>query len=327
MEGKDERLRVQGQADACPSRVRNAIICDMQKRVSTLPLDYGETRERRVINLERDGIPCIPVLAYNHFSSSRPCVALHSHPGIFECCFCIRGSLTFEYRDSMRHLLPGDAVVNQPGEWHRLAAKPKSMVMYTLFLRLGKPSARILRLPSDESDALRQALCALPHSVLKSGNRLRTAFQRLFRLYDELSPGAFRKLALRNAALDLLLILIETGGKKTEQNRSDRVARLIAEIRNHPEADYTIDRMTREAALSESQLATQFKERVGLPPYTFLLSCRIHAAKEQLRKSDRPITQIAQDMGFVSSQHFAMRFKREFGITPTAFRAGQSPIV
>jgi len=299
----------------------------MSRKGSTLDIDYTETRERRVISLEKDGIDCIPVLAYNHLSNSRPGVTLHNHPGIFECCYCIRGSLSFEYEGETKHLLPGDVIVNQPGEQHRLAGKPKSMVMYTLFLRLGNTKERILNLSSDESDTLRNALNNIPRDILKDDHRLRNAFQRLFRLYDELEPSPFRKLALRNAVLDLILTLIEIQPKKTKENKCDKITNLIEKIRNFPEEDYSIDQMMRETALSESQLATQFKQRIGLPPYTYLLSCRIHAAKAKLRNCDLSITEIAQDLGFSSSQHFAMQFKREFGISPSAFRAGKEPII
>ena len=295
--------------------------------MSELDIDYVETQEQRIVSLEEDGINCIPVLAYNHLSNSRPCVTLHNHPGIFECCFCIRGSLSFEYKDGIRHLLPGDVIVNQPGERHRLVSKPKSMVMYTLFLRLGDKSDTIFNLSVDESAALRQVLYKLPRCILKGDSRLRSAFQRLFRFYDELEPGPFRRLALRNAALDLILSLIEISPRKTEEGRCDRVAHFIETIRNHPEENYTIDQMMQETALSESQLATQFKQRVGLPPYAFLLSCRIHAAKEKLRHCNHSITDIAHALGFSSSQHFAMQFKREFGISPSAFRAGKNPII
>ena len=302
-------------------------ISTMSRKNSTLDIEYVDTPERRIVSLEKDGIACIPVLAYNHLSNSRPGVTLHSHQSIFECCYCLRGSLSFEYENGFRHLLPGDVTVNQPGEKHRLSSKPKSMVMYTLFLRLGGKNDTILNLSTDESEALRRKLFKTPHNILKGDTRLRSAFQRLFKLYDELKPGPFRRLALRNAALDLILILIELPTKETGKKRSDRVAALIETIRSQPEEDYTIDQMMRATALSESQLATQFKQQVGLPPYTFLLSCRIHAAKKHLRHSDHSITEIAHALGFSSSQHLAMQFKREFGISPSAFRAGKAPLI
>jgi hypothetical protein len=74
-------------------------------------------------------------------------------------------------------------------------------------------------------------------------------------------------------------------------------------------------------------LITRFKQVTGLPPCTFLLSCRIRTARKWLVETAKPITLIAQELGFSSSQHFAMQFKREFGITPSALRKGQQPMI
>jgi len=299
----------------------------MSKPVCTLPFEYVDTPERRVLNLEKEGIPCIPALGYSHYSKSRPSVSEHIHPGCLELSLCMRGSLVFECGGTAYRLLPGNVLVTQPDEWHRLSTNPKGLVMYWLFFRLEPAHPSILHLPPAEADVLRQNLRALPRRLFKGGERLRAAFQRLFKLYDDLPPGAFRSLAMRGATLDLLLALIEAAQSEPRRPGDERIARIIDTMREHPERDYSADRLTRDAALSESQLNTRFKQLTGLPPYTFLLACRMHAAQRRLRESDAPVTQIAQSLGFSSSQHFAMQFKREFGITPSAWRAGQAPVI
>jgi AraC-like DNA-binding protein len=128
---------------------------------------------------------------------------------------------------------------------------------------------------------------------------------------------------MRGAVLDLLLALVEAARAEPADPGDLRLARLIETLRAHPERDYPLGLLTREAALSESRLNTRFKQLTGLPPYTFLLACRMRAAQRRLRETDEPITAIAQSLGFSSSQHFAMQFKREFGVTPSAWRSGK----
>lgn len=299
----------------------------MGKSVCTLPFEYVDTPERRVLNLESDGIPCIPALGYSHYSSSRPSVSEHLHPGCLEISLCMRGSLVFECGGRDYSLLPGNVFVTQPDEWHRLSTNPKGLVMYWLFFRLEPASHAILHLPAVESAILRQTLRSLPHSLFKGTDRLRQAFQRLFRLYDELPAGAFRSLTLRGGVLDLLLALVEAAQTEPEVPEVERVAGIVAAMREHPQEDYPADRLVRETALSPSQLTTRFKQLTGLPPYTFLLACRVRSAQALLRTTEKTVTQIAQELGFSSSQHFAMQFKREFGITPSAWRAGQAPVL
>ena len=299
----------------------------MSKPVCTLPFEYVDTPERRVLNLEHDGLPCIPALGYSHFKSSKPCVSEHIHPGCLELSFCLRGSLAFECGGKDYPLLPGNVFITQPEERHHLSTNPKGLVMYWLFFRLDPGNRPLLHLPPAESDALRHALRTLPRRRFRAGDRLRAAFQRLFKIHDDLAAGPLRSLALRGAVLDLMLALIEAAQDEPLTAGDTRIAHLIDAMRKHPEREYPLDRLTREAALSESRLITRFKQLTGLPPYTFLLACRLRAAQQRLRVSGEPVTDIAQSLGFSSSQHFAMQFKREFGITPSALRKGHVPII
>ncbi len=299
----------------------------MRKPVCTLPFEYVDTPERRAVDLTPDGIPCVPVLGYSHFMRSRPSVSEHTHPGCMEVTLCLRGSLVFTCEGVERHLLPGTVFVTQPDVRHRLSTNPKGLVMYWLFFRLAPDGAPLLHLPRAESDALCHSLRTLPHPLFKGTERLRTAFQRLFRQYDDLAAGAFRSLAMRATTLDLMLALVEAAQSPPETPEDARIRALIASMRQAPERALTIDDMARQAALSPSQFINRFKRLTGLPPYTFLLNCRVRAAKARLAETDQPVTRIAQELGFSSSQHFAMQFKREFGITPSQFRLGLEPVI
>ena len=314
-------------AGILPARAEARIITAMSKSVCTLPFEYVDTPERRVLNLEKDGLSCVPALGYSHYTRCRSSVSEHIHPGCLELSLCLRGSLVFECDGHAYNLLPGNVFVTQPDEWHRLSTNPKGLVMHWLFLRLDPASRNLLHLPPAESKALREALRRLPRSLFKGTERLRSAFQRLFRLYDDIAPGPFRRLAMRGAVLDLLLALVEAAQTPPEAAGNDRIQRLITAMRERPHDDYPIDRLAREAALSPSQLTTRFKQLTGLPPYTFLLACRVRTAQTLLLDTNKSVTEIAQELGFSSSQHFAMQFKLELGITPSDLRNGRPPIV
>ena len=64
-----------------------------------------------------------------------------------------------------------------------------------------------------------------------------------------------------------------------------------------------------------------FKRTTGQTPHEFLVTCRIRKAMDILAKDPSVrITSLALDLGFSSSQHFAARFRRETGRTPSAWR-------
>jgi AraC-like DNA-binding protein len=294
----------------------------MRKLVCTLPFAYERTTERLVLNLEQDGLPCVPALGYSHFKRKRPTVSVHQHPGCIEITICLRGSLIFESEENSYNLLPGNVFVTKPDERHRLLTNLKGLVMYWMLFRPSVKGRNLLKLPVDESDALREMLLSLPHKIFKSSERLRISFQRLFKAHAELKPGALRTLSMRSALFELLLALAEAAHEQpVEQEAEHRLLQLIEAMRRNPEEDYPAELLMRSSALSESSLNTRFKELTGLPPYTFLLNCRLQQARKFLQQSNQSVTQIAQTLKFSSSQHFAMQFKREFGVTPSQCRA------
>ena len=65
-----------------------------------------------------------------------------------------------------------------------------------------------------------------------------------------------------------------------------------------------------------------FKRTTGQTPHEFLVTCRIRRAMDVLAKDPSArITDLALTLGFASSQHFAARFRRETGKTPSEWRA------
>ncbi|MGH7215100.1 MAG: helix-turn-helix transcriptional regulator, partial [Tepidisphaeraceae bacterium] len=66
----------------------------------------------------------------------------------------------------------------------------------------------------------------------------------------------------------------------------------------------------RMVGVSPNHLVQLFTRDVGVSPHRYLVQRRIERAKELLRQSDVPITQLALDLGFSSSQHFAKTFRQ-----------------
>lgn len=289
--------------------------------MTKLPFRYVDTPERRVLNLAPDGVPCVPVLGFSNYKQTRHGTIEHVHPGILEVSFCQRGSLVFESGGQTYAFLPGNIFVSQPDEWHRLQTNPKGLVMYWLFFHFPSKGHSLLGLPQDESGWLEHALRSFPHRMFHGTDRVRHAFQRLFKLYDTLPvKTAQRRLAVRATVLELLLALIEAGAGDPCLPSREKIEPVIREMRKNPERDYPLDAILSQCALSPSVLTNLFKNTTGLPPHAFLLACRIQRAKELLRDTSQSVSQIAQTLGFSSPQHLAMHFKRETGVTPTAWR-------
>ncbi len=73
--------------------------------------------------------------------------------------------------------------------------------------------------------------------------------------------------------------------------------------------------------LSPSQFGRLFKQVYGETPHRYLQRRRVERAMTLLRQTDRPVTDVARDVGFASLGTFSATFARIVGHPPSQHRA------
>ena len=71
---------------------------------------------------------------------------------------------------------------------------------------------------------------------------------------------------------------------------------------------------------SRSWLSARFKQELGLDPSTYIMQCKLKAARTLLVHSDRSLSEISTYLCFSSQSYFQNVFKKQFGITPKQYR-------
>ena len=105
---------------------------------------------------------------------------------------------------------------------------------------------------------------------------------------------------------------------RAEASRDD-VTALRAWLRAHPR-----DASSNTAASALGLGPRSLRDRLRAAGTSFRrehVRARVELAKEELLRSDDKLTAIAIDLGFASLSHFTTLFRREVGITPSAWRA------
>ena len=74
------------------------------------------------------------------------------------------------------------------------------------------------------------------------------------------------------------------------------------------------------AHLSPSRFGRVFKSVFGETPHRYLQRRRVERAMTLLRQTDRPVTQVAWDVGFASLGTFSRTFGVVVGCSPSEFR-------
>ncbi len=96
--------------------------------------------------------------------------------------------------------------------------------------------------------------------------------------------------------------------------------RVRALIDQHYATPISIERMSEEAALSPYHFIRLFHRAYRQTPHQYLVQRRIQRAKELLRSTNLSVTEICSEVGFESLGSFSALFRRDVGLSPSAYR-------
>lgn len=151
---------------------------------------------------------------------------------------------------------------------------------------------------------------------------LRLAMSRLWMLCED--DGAPSRLLARSAGCEILAELCRLSGASVSPARGGLAPwaqrRCLDLMHAHLSEDIGLEELAEAVQLSQFHFARMFKQSVGVPPRAYLTRIRMEKACELLERTDLPVTQIAFDVGYGSSQAFARVFLKERSMTPSAYR-------
>jgi AraC family transcriptional regulator len=189
-----------------------------------------------------------------------------------------------------------------------------------------------LRLPVDRVDRLLRAR--------GSGLRLRTRHELFDPQVSTLMQllwaqarqgGPAGPLYAEGLTLALLGLLVDGHGVARPADRAC-AARLSAadrvRVRDHVEAHLgralSIESLAGLLDMSPAHFARAFKGSFGRPPHAWVNGRRMAVALRVLRlEPDRPLAELAHELGFSSQSHFTAAFRAETGTTPARWRNGR----
>lgn len=258
---------------------------------------------------------------------------LHQNPGL-EIVLIQRGRLRWQAEAVEEELKPGTVYFTLPGQVHGSSEEyePGHEWMFIVIAAKMQNRSRILlpgELPLPPSDVARI-------SRLLTGSR-RHAHQAtlalgvlLGELLQELrEPGPLHGTQVRLLAAGVVVELARSikASRTTPEpsvvgGAEFKVRCLVERLRQDPSGAWKLDRLAEECGLRRSHFSTLLQAETGDTPMRFLNRLRIELARKMLRESALPITRIALECGFESSQYFARVFQQfSGGVSARSYRA------
>lgn len=186
-----------------------------------------------------------------------------------------------------------------------------------------------LRLTEDANDVLKRfsEKVLAGKSVALSGQNLvidlpmQQAIQAVVncRYKDDL-----KKMFLLSKAIEILVMQAEafneTQATRNVHAKTDRDKERIMYARDylvkHLDTPPSISELAKITGINEFKLKQGFKEMFKTTVFGYLSDTRLELAKTDLREKKKSMSEIAQQLGYSSVQHFSMAFKKKYGITP-----------
>lgn len=241
-------------------------------------------------------------------AARRSSLSAHVHAGAWELCWIRRGSVDWWAGDGAWEVPQGHLYLTRPDEEHgatRTVHEPCEL--FWLNLQVGGIAAEIDR-----------ELAAAPRHF-PGDEAVTAAFWELLR---EHRPGPpLREVAARAALHRLIVLAIRAAhGAGAQPALSPEIASAIALAGRRLEERIAVSELAAAAGLSPSRFHARFLAETGQTPADWLRRARLRRAKRLLATTTRPVTAIAFDLGFPTSQYFATVFRRYTGLTPVEWR-------
>lgn len=260
------------------------------------------------------------MVGWSRFDRASAHLSAHRHSGSYEICYIVRGSVEWWAGSQIFQVGPREIYITRPNETHGgVDAFMHPCELYWVQVR--------------PRNKLYKALGNLKHRHFAGGLILAQHFERLLAECryishsDSSTPSArYQAVAAARAALQLLVLdtlryheaAVRQAGHRTSP--SPQILAALDWMHTHFQEAGCLVQAARAANLGGTQFRKRFLTETGFTPHDYLVRAQMQEAKRRLVETHEPITQIAFDLGFSSSQYFATAFRKLVGLAPQTYR-------
>lgn len=271
---------------------------------------------RIVLTRAELGIPGLRMFGKHHTQRAIPALQPHYHENCFELTYISKGSLHFSVDKRGYHISGGDLFIANPNEVHDTDAYPMSLhSMYWFQLDVSDPD-NFLYLEKKAALRLISQLDGLPMRVIKLEEE--AAHAMLTRVFVDFSSQSQRQRDMGATLLTYFLHFVIQSADRLRFSLEPDIGRAASYVLDHLDEELSMEQLAKVANLSVSRFKQKFKSQMGLPPREYVNAERMRAA-EVLLQEGLTVMEAAMELGFSSSNYFAVVFRRHMGCSPREY--------
>jgi len=237
-------------------------------------------------------------------------ISRHFHP-YYEFYYLCKGEVDYLVDGKIYSVRKGDLVVIPPNTLHKSIKNNAARKRILLYLN---PSY----LDSKFSDSYSYPSSGLFH--LYRNNRIPDIFFSLLSEFNEEK----NQLMIRSLLYEFIILLSRHKDSEKDIQKTISTNSPVQKVMEYIHSEYTSNISLSSAAtalfMNKSYLSRTFKKHTGFTFTEYLNNHRIQTAIKLLEDSSKNISEIAEQVGFNSLNHFCKTFKNHIGCSPLNYR-------
>ncbi|WP_245630308.1 AraC family transcriptional regulator [Amphibacillus sediminis] len=280
--------------------------------------------DRKLLENRLHGDTMFPVRVYTvDYLDGDVIFNLHWHPE-FEILYLEEGEMTFQVGTDVYQMKEGDAYFIRSEQLHgAYPVKGRSFKFHAIVFHINLLKSFTFDLVDSEY------LEVLESSFFPNAKKINTTAKnnliiQLLKIYFEKKYGF--EMEIKAYLLLILADVFRDDSQKfkqlsvSDENKLDLIKMIMKYINQHHQEKISVAILAEQLQMSEGHFTRFFKSIVHLTPIEYVNSVRINKACELLKKTNKPIVEVAMDVGFNSQSYFIRTFKKQRGCSPREFR-------
>lgn len=133
-------------------------------------------------------------------------------------------------------------------------------------------------------------------------------------------PGSMAILKSKAIFMNLVEAILISAKMKILDSANEMMEQVVQYIHEYYARPLSVSNIAQAFGVERRRLAYLFEQHTGMNPSSYLTEYRIRRAKDLLRYCNFTVAEIAECVGYVDSFYFSRVFKKNTGMSPTAFR-------